>query len=243
LSPLFEEGCEGIEASVRQRQQGAFLISDAGNAQARVSTVTVENLLRELKLNQPKDLSPVRLRQREKAMALIRDEALVDTAHCFKIVPLEEGGEGDRLRAGGEILPLPERLPKKGVMTAFGCGAYTLGPRLDARVSELFRGKRAAIALALDALGNELLMALGGRMRSELLASVRRQGLILGQRLRAGESGFDLPSQAAILRLAGAGEIGIDLHRDNLLRPQKSTVAVFAIGHKLPKLSLSRYRE
>ncbi len=218
-------------------------MSDVDGAPIRASAVTVDDLLQELMRNPPKDLSPVRLRQREKAMAMLHDEALLDTAHSFDIVPLAGEIEGNCLRVGSEILPMPERLPRKGVMTAFACGAYTLGPRLEARVRELFSEKRAALALALDALGNELLLALGRRMRSDLLASVRSQGLILGQRLRVGESEFDLPAQAAVLRLAGAGEIGIDLHRVNLFKPQKSEIAVFAVGRKLPKLSLARYRD
>lgn len=201
--------------------------------------VRADDLLQVLALNPPKDLSPVRRRQRDKAIALVRDEALLEAAYGFNHLPLEWLDEGNRLCVGGEILPAPARLPKRGEVTALGCGACTLGPRLESRISGLFAEKKTAQAIALDYLGNELLLTLGRRMQADMQTCVRRQGLSLGQRLEFGGAEFDLSVQAAILRLAGAAEIGISLHRGSMLLPQKSTSVVFAIGHKLPRSARS----
>ncbi|MGD9163907.1 MAG: hypothetical protein PVF13_04005 [Chromatiales bacterium] len=204
--------------------------------------MSVDDLLYELELNPPEGLSLVRRRQRDKAIILLSDEALLDAAYSINNLSLEGEVGGDGLYVGGEILPTPPRLPKKGELTALGCGACTLGSQLDVRVRELFAEKRAPLALALDSLGNELMLVLGRHMQFDLLANVRRQGLILGQQLQFGESELDLSTRAAVLRLSGATKIGIKLHRGNLLRPQKSIAAVYAVGRNLPKLSLSRYR-
>lgn len=201
------------------------------------ATVRVADLLDELVLSTPKDFSPVRSRQRDKAIALIREEALLDTAaYSFNNVQLERMMDASRLRIGNETLPIPAQLPESGELTALGCGACTLGPRLEARVRQLFGEKRAALALALDYIGNELLQSLSRRMLDQILASVQRQGLSLGQELHVGDPDLDISTQAATLRLAGAGGIGISLHRNNLLLPTKSTSLVFAIGRNLPRV-------
>jgi hypothetical protein len=202
----------------------------------------VEDLLQGLEPSAPEDLSPARRRQRDLAIALIRDEGLLEAAYSFNEVRLQDVAEGKRLYVGGEILPIRGGLPKRGELTALACCVCTLGPRLEVRVDRLFTEKRTPLALALDSLGNELLLALGRRMQSDLLASVRRQKLILGQRIRVGESELDISAKATVLRLAEAAEIGVNLHRGHQLWPQRSSAMVLAIGRNLPKLSLSRYR-
>lgn len=199
----------------------------------------VNNLLRELELNPPANLSPVRSRQRDKAMALIREEKLLDPAHSFNTVQLHGIDSDGRPRVGDEILPATLRLPEVGKLFALGCGACTLGSRLEARVRQLFIEKCSAQAQALDNLGNELLFVLGQRLRDDIRASVRRQGLSLRREVKIWNSGHDLSTQAAVLRLAGAAGIGITLQRSNLLLPMKSASMVFAIGRKYPKVAPS----
>jgi hypothetical protein len=216
-----------------------MLMVNAGDCSNMSATVQVDALLQALALNSPKDLSPVRRRQRDKAIALVREEALLDATYSFGNLQVEGIVEGNCLRVGGETLPIAPQLPIAGELTALGCGACTLGPRLEARVRQLFAEKRAALALALDYVGNELLLALGRRLRENLQADARRQGLVLGQKLQVGESELDLSARAAVLRLAGAPEIGITLQRGNLLLPQKSASMVFTVGRNLPKSSRS----
>ncbi len=214
---------------------------DGRDPVARVVSVDVDELLHELALHLPRDLSPVRRRHRDRAMALLCEEAVLETAYCASIVYLEGVVEGSSLRAGGLIMSAPVKLPKKGEVTALGCVACTLGPQLESRVRQLFADKRAPLALALEALGNELLQLLGRRMLAELLQTVRRQGLILGQRLQFGEQESGRQAPVALLRLAGAEATGIRLSESHPLWPHKSATAVFAVGRNLSKLSLSRH--
>jgi hypothetical protein len=211
---------------------------NTSDTSAQVTALWVDDLLRELALNPPEDLSAVRSRQRGKAIALLRDEALVEAAYSFNKVHLQGVFERNQLLLDGETLPIRTRLPKKGELTALACGVCTLGPRLEVRVRQLFAEKRTAIALALDSLGNELLQALYRQMQIDLLDDVHREGLTLGHPLQIGDSEHDLPAQAAILRLAGASSIGVNLHHGQLPWPRKSTVVVLAVGRKLPKTIL-----
>ena len=231
-----------IKRNIALHRSDPMPVAIPGDCSTAGTTVRVSNLLQELELNPPKHLSPVRRRQRDKAIALVREEALLEAAYSFNNLRLDGIDEENRLRVGGEILPTPGQLPKKGQLTALGCCACTLGPRLEARVSQLFAEKRAALALALDFVGNELLLALGRRLQGDMLTRVRRQGLSLGQTLAIGDSEFDLSAKAAVLRLAEATEIGITLQRGNLLVPQKSTAVVFAVGRNLPKVCRSNFQ-
>lgn len=198
------------------------------------------DLRRELAHNPPAGLSPVRARLRGAAIALIQAEGLVeDAAYSYHIVPLEAPA-ADRLLAGGESIHAPRLLPESGELTALGCGACTLGPLLGQRSTALFAEKRAALAVALDEVGNEMLFALGRRLQDRLLADTLKKRLSMAGELHAGDPGLDLAAQAAVLRLAEGDKIGIGLHRGHLLTPLKSGSVVFGIGKNLPAVSWSR---
>ena len=199
-----------------------------------------ERLIAELERNPPGNLSPVRARQRAKAIALVREESLLEAmGYRCDHLPVERI-DGGRVYVGGDSLCAPMLVPARGELTHLGFGACTLGDKLEARVTSLFRDKRAALALALDQVGNELLLALGRRLQDRLLGEVRRRRLMLGQELHAGDPGLELSAQALVLRLSGAEQIGISLYRDSLLHPLKSVSVVFAVGRDLPRVTLSR---
>ncbi len=183
--------------------------------------------------------SPARTRLRAQALAMARDDSLVQAAYSYRIVPLA-GAPAPVLRAGGEALEAPWLLPARGELTALACGACTLGPGLERRVSELFAQHRASLAVALDELGNELLFEVGRRAQDRMQADAGRRALTMSGELRAGDPGLALDAQGAVLRLAGAERIGISLGDSLLMRPLKSTSMVLGVGIGLPASAWSR---
>ena len=182
----------------------------------------------------------LRLRLRGEALALAQSEKLVEAAYSYRIVPLEEPAATPRLRACGEVLHAPRLLPESGELTALGCAVCTVGPLIEARVRGLFAEKRASLALALDELGNALLLDVSRRLQDRMLAAAVRRGLTFGAELRAGDPGLALEAQSAVLRLACADGIGIRLGRGQVMHPLKSVSMVFGIGIDLPKTDWSR---
>jgi hypothetical protein len=178
-------------------------------------------------------------RLREQAIKLVQSEDLAQGSWCYNIVPLERTEEG-RFRLEGETLDAPRLLPSCGQLTALACAACTLGPRLESTVSRLFRERKAALAATLDALGNELLMALDRRVQDRMLAEASRQQLTMAGELRAGDPGLELSAQSSVLRLAGAARIGLQLHGGGLLTPLKSLTVVMGVGRDLPATGWSR---
>jgi hypothetical protein len=72
-------------------------------------------------------------------------------------------------------LHAPWLLPESGTLTAIACAVCTLGPAFEQRISELFAGRQASLAMALDELGNELLFAVSRRAQDRMLADAARR--------------------------------------------------------------------
>jgi len=198
------------------------------------------DLKRELANSPVEGLSPVRARLHDKVVALINREGLIEASYSYNIVPLDRPADGPCLQAGGEILEAARLLPASGELTALGCGVYTLGPRFEQRISELFRQRRAALAVVLDEIGTELLFAMGRRVQDRMLSECYRKRLSMGAELHAGDPGLELDTQASVLRLAEGSKIGVGLHRGQLITPLKSGSVVFAVGRNLPEVAWSR---
>lgn len=196
-------------------------------------------LLREIEAASLTISSPSFSRIRQKALAILRQEDLLEPAYCYRIVPLERI-EGANFFVEGEILHAPSLFPESGELTALAFGVITLGDRLEARISDLFRQRKASLAVALDDMANELMMGLSRRVEDRLMADVLRQRLTMAGELHAGDPGLDLAAQASVARLARGESIGVRLHNGHLLTPIKSGSVVFGVGRNLPVANWSR---
>lgn len=183
--------------------------------------------------------SASRSRLRREVLDLARDEGLVEAAYSYRIVALD-APPGEWLRAGGEAFHAPWLLPESGRLTALACASCTIGAGIERRVASLVAARRASRALALDELGNELLFEVSRIAQDRMLADARRRALTMAGELRPGDPGLALDAQAAVLRLADAAAIGIELNAGLLMRPHKSTSMVLGVGIDLPAVSWSR---
>jgi hypothetical protein len=182
---------------------------------------------------------PQRGRFRREALDLVEREDLLNAAYCYRIVPLDEPPK-KCLRVGGEMLDAMRLVPESGQLTAVATAICTLGPALEQRITALFAERRTSLALALDGIGNELLFALSRRLQDWIIAEARKHQLTAAGELRPGDPGLPLAAQPAVLRLAGAGEIGVSVTQGQLLHPLKSMSMVLGIGVDLPPARWSR---
>lgn len=197
------------------------------------------DLRRELAKNPPDGLTPVHSRLRSEALALIESEDLVEASYSYNIVPLDRPAE-EMLHVGGEQLYAPTLLPESGELTALGFGVCTLGPKLEARSTSLFRERRASLSVALEYVASEMLFALERRVQDRMLSECYRRRLSMAGELHAGDPGLDITAQATVLRQAEADGIGVGLYGSHLLTPVKSTSMVLGVGKNLPATSWSR---
>jgi hypothetical protein len=186
--------------------------------------------------------SPARARLRAAALQLAQAEGLgAAGAFTYAFVGLD-GPAAGLLNDGGRQ-EVPWARPASGRLTGVACCVCTLGPALPARVHQLFAQKQRSLAVGLDELGNELLIALGRRAEDRMLTAARRQGLSMAGELRAGDPGLALAAQGLVLQLAGADAIGVTLAPSLLMKPEKSSSAVLGVGVDLPATTWSRCDE
>lgn len=185
------------------------------------------------------DDGSVAARYRRQAVDLARAEGLVGALLAHRVVPLDEPA-GPVLVAGGEAFHAPRLLPERGRLTALAFGAATLGPPLSECVSALFAERRMSLGLALDGLGNLMLLEASRLLQDRILAAVRRTGATMAGELRPGDPGLALEAQPAVVRLAGGAEIGLAVTRSLALHPTKSATVVFGVGEDLPAVTWSR---
>lgn len=183
--------------------------------------------------------SPVRARFHRQAVDLAKGEGLSQAMLCYAVLPLDAPAT-EVLHVGGEAFHAPRLLPKTGALTALAFGAATLGSALEQRVTELFGERQRSLALALDELGNRMLIEASRRLQDIVLAMVQRMGLDMAGELRPGDPGLQLDAQPAVLRLAGAVGLGLRTTHSFVLNPTKSVTVVYGVGRELPPASWSR---
>ena len=134
-------------------------------------------------------------------------------------------------------------LPEAGELTALACGVVTLGDALERRITSLFAEKCYSLALALDDIGNQLLLAATRRAQDRMLAAARKRKLSMAGELRPGDPGLALQAQGLVLRLADSASIGVTVTRGHALKPVKSISMVLGVGIDLPPARWSRCDE
>jgi hypothetical protein len=190
----------------------------------------------------PAVTSNVGARFRDGAIDLARRESFGRVSIAHAIVPLDAPAS-QVLCAGGESFHAPRLLPPSGELTGLAFGVCTLGPALERRVSALFAERLVSLALALDTLGNQILMEATRRLQDRILADIAKRGLTMAGELRAGDPGLALEAQPAVLRLAAADRIGVTMTETLALNPLKSASVVYGVGHDLPPANWSRCDE
>ena len=183
--------------------------------------------------------SSARQRFRHEAFTLIERENLIQSACSYRIVDLDEPAT-EVLRVGGEALYAPRLLPEAGELTALAFGVVTLGPLLEQRITSLFAERCVSLALALDEVGNQLLLAVTRHVQDRMLVATRKRGLMMAGELRPGDPGLALGAQKIVLRLADANTAGVSLTRGHALHPLKSLSMVLGVGNDLPPARWSR---
>ena len=201
--------------------------------------VRVIDVLKPVAATAPAGLSEARRRFRTEAIAIARANGLGRARMTYAIVPLDAPAS-DLLHAGGEAFYAPRMLPPSGDLTALAFGVCTLGAGLVSRVRALFSERKMSLGLALDTLGNQMLMEASRRLQDRILADVTIHGLTMAGELRAGDPGLALDAQPAVLRLAGGSDIGVELTASHALEPAKSATVMFGVGRDLPPALWSR---
>lgn len=176
---------------------------------------------------------------RHAAVAMIEEEALAKPAFSYRIVPVQSVSGADFCFERSR-LRVPGLAGVSAGVTAVAAVVCTLGTELEARVSTLCAERKLSLALALDEVGNELLLNAVRQALLQIRREARRHGLSSGNSLSPGCSGFALDQQAAVVAMAGGDRLGISVTSHGMLNPVKSRSLIVATGTGLSAQPLHR---
>jgi hypothetical protein len=112
-------------------------------------------------------------------------------------------------------------------------GAATLGPKLEAKVKDLFDEGKAAEAYILDTAGSIAITKAGDLLWDEIRQDAEAKGFKKGLRRTPGCRGIGLETQKWIFeKLADMG-LGIELTSSYMMSPRKSLSFLVRFGGKL----------
>jgi hypothetical protein len=183
-------------------------------------------------MKRPRVTGPA-LKARQESLSLIVSESLVAPKCSFRnIASRELRGTPAELLLGDGALQTPG-VEAVGGLTGVTAVACTLGPALEQRVSALCAERKLSLALALDELGNELLIYTVRLAARKVRDEARRLGLSTGDMLTPGGRGLPLDQQAEVVGLAGGEQIGITVTQKGMLLPVKSRSTLVSVGKDL----------
>ncbi|HIJ86633.1 MAG TPA: hypothetical protein HPP97_02995 [Desulfuromonadales bacterium] len=176
---------------------------------------------------------------RHAAVTMIRAGALAQPAFSFRIVPVHTSSAAD-FAFGESRLRVPALADVAANVSAVASVVCTLGRSLEARVSALCVERKLSLALALDEVGNELLLNSVRQALLQIRREARRQCLSSGNSFSPGCSGFSLDQQTGVVVLAGGDRLGISVTSHGMLTPVKSRSLIVPIGAGLSAQPLHR---
>ncbi|OGA19733.1 MAG: hypothetical protein A3H32_20255 [Betaproteobacteria bacterium RIFCSPLOWO2_02_FULL_63_19] len=199
-----------------------------------VSHLALSRMLRTLPAHS--GASHAQARHRGEALAIIAREPLTAPRFDYRIHRAKVTDNG-WLSAGETTLYAPRFLVEPGELVAVAATVCTLGTALQERISELFATRRRSLALALDAVSNELLFRLADRATAAVRRAARSMDLEAGLEISPGDEGLPLDQQAAVLTLTGSSEHGLTVSDTGMLAPVKSLSVLVALGRNLRQRS------
>lgn len=178
-------------------------------------------------------------RVRQEAIAMVKEEGLAAPVYSYRIATVRNAC-GEMLDFGPVSICAPGLADVSSRLTAVTAIVCTLGPAIEERVSQLCAGRRLSLALALDRLGNELLMYTARQVMLMVRAEARKQGLSIGDAISPGGRGLLLDQQGTVVALTDGAQLGVRVTDQGMLYPVKSRSMVIGVGPGLTAKPLRR---
>jgi hypothetical protein len=169
--------------------------------------------------------------------ALVRmagERRLIRPAVAYEVRAVAEIKGGTIRFADGTALVAPGIPERLGAPEALAVGVATIGPALEAAVTQLFAERKPLKAYALNEIGNAALFKLGQDIRCHLQERAEADGRTTSSPLFPGSPGFGLEAQETLVRMAGADRIGVTYERGGGLAPGKSLSMTVGLGRAMP---------
>ncbi|MEG6614962.1 hypothetical protein V6C27_00785 [Peptococcaceae bacterium 1198_IL3148] len=112
--------------------------------------------------------------------------------------------------------------------------AATIGPQLEAKVSQLFKSNEYAAGTILDAVGSDAVEKVADQLQEQLKLKAKKQGYHLTWRYCSGYGDLPLEVNRPFAKIVNAASIGINITETCALQPEKSIFGIvgFTVGEQ-----------
>jgi len=138
--------------------------------------------------------------------------------------------DGKVVLSTGDILDNPHVKRDWHGLERVSLAICTIGPKLEARVSELFAQGDSATALILDTVGSVAVGSISRQIDAMVCQRAQELGMVAGPRFSPGSVNWSLTEQKVIFSLLPADKIGVSLNDHMLMVPRKSVSFVVGMG-------------
>ncbi len=107
--------------------------------------------------------------------------------------------------------------------------AATIGPRLEAKVEELFREGLYAAATILDAVGSTAVESVADQLQEQFQVKANKDGYQITWRFGTGYGDLPLELQPQLGDASGATNIGVTVTKSCMLQPRKSIIGIIGL--------------
>lgn len=178
------------------------------------------------------DLGPVATEVRATAAAMAAHALEVAAPRAWLRQVAVRGIDGERVDLeGGATVASPTLASALRGSSAVQLFVVTLGPRLDARVSELFEAMDGLEGLFLDTAGWVAVLSAVGAIRRLLAARARAEGHRLTRRVGPGYLDWPIAEQPIVVTALAAGETlpGIEVLDSGAILPEKTITGLYGL--------------
>jgi hypothetical protein len=168
-------------------------------------------------------------------LASVNKAHLLEPAAAYEHYPVT-GMNGSQISLEGDKVIhgplLPAFFPEAKELTAM---VITIGPRLEAQVTDYTNHGEALRGTLLDGIGSAAIDMLAMEVLRLTAKEVSSRGYEISSPVNPGMPGFPMTEQWNLLELANAREIGVSLTSSGVLVPRKSVSMVIGIGPKMTR--------
>jgi len=146
--------------------------------------------------------------------------------------------EGDKcLLENGTVFKgdsIPRVFPKA---KSLAVAVATIGPELEAKVTDCFKQGQRLKGLILDAMGSSATENMRFAIRDILVKEVEKRGYTLSSPVSPGGASWPITEQFKLFKLVPADSIGVRLTGTAMMVPRKSSSMVMGLGENMPTWS------
>lgn len=171
-------------------------------------------------------------------LAYLHDRGLVTPRMAYEIVDIDSIEPGCISLRGGKKLLSPLLSHRLAGAVSMSFGVATIGKAVAGTISDWFADGRHVKAFVLEEIANALLFRVSEKLHELIEEEAAGMGLSVSGALSPGDhDGFDIEQQKAVLTLAGAGTVGINMTSTNQMDPVHSISFISGVGEKMQKWS------